>query len=192
MQSIFFATMIFTISQTDRDLIQILDLQKINLLQTLSQEEINREGFVTVSHSFEGLKKMNSHEQSVIAKKNDKVVAYLLAMTEKSKEDIPILVPMFDVFNQIIYRKKKISEYNYLVVGQVCVAKEFRGKGILDECYQEYKRRFQIKYAFAITEISKKNPRSMKAHQRIGFETIHEYQDLNGIDWNIVLWDWQK
>jgi predicted GNAT family N-acyltransferase len=182
--------MIFTISKTDQDLRQILDLQKLNLPQSLSPEEIGREGFVTVSHSFEDLKKMNSYEQSVIAKEDDRVAAYLLAMTEKSKEDIPILVPMFEVFNEINYREKKISAYNYLVVGQVCVAKEFRGKRILDECYQEYKRRFEKKYDFAITEIAQKNLRSMKAHERIGFKTIHQYQEENGTDWNIVVWDW--
>ncbi len=184
--------MIFTTSQTDQDLIQILALQKKNLAQALSSEEINREGFVTVHHSFEGLQKMNSYEQSVIAKENDVVVAYLLAMTQQSKYDIPILAPMFEVFNEVIYRGKKISEFHYLVVGQVCVAKEFRGKGILDECYREYKTRFDKKYEFAITEIAQQNIRSMKAHERIGFSTIHQYRESNGTDWNIVLWDWRE
>jgi predicted GNAT superfamily acetyltransferase len=133
---------------------------------------------------------MNSYEQSVIAKENDVVVAYLLAMTQQSKYDIPILAPMFEVFNEVIYRGKKISEFHYLVVGQVCVAKEFRGKGILDECYKEYKKRFDKKYEFAITEIAQQNVRSMKAHQRIGFKTILQYRESNGTDWNIVLWDW--
>jgi len=184
--------MIFTTSQTDQDLIQILDLQKKNLTQSLSQEEIRREGFVTVNHSVEVLKKMNSHEQSVIAKEDDVVVAYLLAMTQQSKYDIPILVPMFEVFNGVIYRGEKISEYNYLVVGQVCVAKEFRDKGILDECYKEYKKRFENKYDFAITEIAQHNLRSLKAHGRIGFKTIHQYRDPNGTDWDIVVWDWKR
>ncbi len=184
--------MIFTTSQTDQDLVQILELQKKNLAQSLSQEEIDQQGFVTVHHSFEGLKKMNGYEQSVIAKENDMVVAYLLAMTPQSKYDIPTLAPMFEVFNQVIYRGKKISEFHYLVVGQVCVAKEFRGKGILDECYGEYKKRFDKKYEFAITEIAQNNVRSMKAHERIGFKTIHQYQESNATHWNIVLWDWRE
>lgn len=184
--------MIFTTSQTDQDLVQILELQKKNLAQSLSQEEIIQEGFVTVHHSFEGLKKMNGYEQSIIAKENDIVVAYLLAMTQQSKYDIPILAPMFEVFNQVVYRGKKISEFHYLVVGQVCVAKEFRGKGILDECYREYEKRFGGNYDFAITEIAQKNGRSMKAHERIGFKTIHQYRESNGTDWNIVVWDWRE
>src|SRR6478736_8402968 len=151
--------MVFTTSQKDQDLSQILELQKKNLARFLSPEEIIREGFVTVHHSFENLKKMNSREQSVIAKENNTVVAYLLAMTQQSKHDIPTLVPMFEIFNQIAFRGKKISEYNYLVVGQVCVAKEFRGKGVLDNCYKEYKKRFETKYNFAITEIAQNNLR---------------------------------
>ena len=174
-----------------QDLVQILELQKKNLAPSLSQEEIDQQGFVTVHHSFEGLKKMNGYEQSVIAKENDMVVAYLLAMTPQSKYDIPILGPMFEVFNQVIYKGKKISEFHYLVVGQVCVAKEFRGKGILDECYGEYKKRFDKKYEFAITEIAQNNVRSMKAHERIGFKTIHQYRESNATHWNIVLWDWR-
>ena len=184
--------MIITTSQTDQDLLQILELQKQNLTHALSLEEIDREGFVFVSHRFEDLQKMNSYEQSIIAKEDDKVVAYLLAMTEKSKDDIHSLVPMFETFNQIVYQGKKISEYNYLVVGQVCVSKTFRGKRLLDACYDEYKKRFQPKYDFAITEIAQKNIRSTKAHQRIGFEAIHQYQDSDGIDWNIVVWDWRR
>ena len=184
--------MIYTTSQTDQDLIEILALQKKNLAQALSPEEISQQGFVTVHHSLEGLQKMNSYEQSVIAKENDMVVAYLLAMTPQSKYDIPILAPMFEVFNQVIYKGKKISEFHYLVVGQVCVAKEFRGKGILDECYGEYKKRFDKKYEFAITEIAQNNVRSMKAHERIGFKTIHQYRESNATHWNIVLWDWRE
>jgi len=184
--------MIFTTSKTDQDLLQILALQKKNLAQSLSREEINEQGFVTVHHSFEGLKKMNSYEQSVIAKENDIVVAYLLAMTQQSKHDIPILKPMFEVFDHVNYCGKKISEFHYLVVGQVCVAKDFRGKGVLDECYREYKKRFDKKYEFAITEIAQNNVRSMKAHERIGFKTVHEYLESNGTHWNIVVWDWTE
>lgn len=182
--------MIFTTSQTDQDLLQILELQQRNLASALLPDEIASQGFVTVAHRFEDLKKMNEVERHVIAKENDRVVAYVLAMTEKSKNDIPVLLPLFEIFNKITFRTKKISLYNYLVVGQVCVAKGFRGQGLFDACYTEYKKRFSHRYDFTITEISKKNIRSMKAHQRVGFETIHEYQDYNGIDWNIVVWDW--
>lgn len=183
---------VYTTAKTDEEILRIIELQKNNLPQNLTEEQITTQGFVSVIHSFDVLKKMNDIEQSIIAKDDDHVIGYLLAMTAKSKNDIPVLIPMFNAFNNVVYNHKKISEYKYIVVGQVCIAEAYRGKGILDDCYAEYKNHFRNKYDFAITEIMNKNKRSMKAHIRIGFETIYSYQDTEGDEWNIVLWDWRN
>jgi len=182
----------YTTSKTDKDLLQILALQKSNLPASLSSEQIASQGFVTVSHSLDDLRKMNDIEQHIIARDDVQVVAYLLAMTPLSKADIPVLVPMFDMFDHIIFGDRKISEQRYIVVGQVCVADGYRGRGILDSCYTAYKTHFEGKYDFAITEISKRNPRSLNAHKRIGFDTIHEYTAPDGETWCIVLWNWKN
>jgi GNAT superfamily N-acetyltransferase len=182
----------YTTSKTENELIQILALQQQNLAKNLDQEQISSQGFVTVSHQLADLKKMNDIEQHVIAKDGDRVVAYLLAMTTHAKADIPVLIPMFELFEQIAFYGKKISAYRYLVVGQVCVAAGYRGRGILDACYALYKDIFKHKYDFAITEIAGRNQRSLNAHKRIGFETIKEYGAPNGELWHIVVWDWKQ
>lgn len=181
---------IYTTSKTDDDLQQILELQQQNLAKNLSREQAIAQGFVTVSHRLKDLQKMNAIEQHVIAKEDDRVVAYLLAMTTDLKADIPVLVPMFDMFEQIEFRQQKIANYKYIVVGQVCVAAGYRGKGILDNCYALYKEKFKHHYDFAITEIAIRNQRSIRAHQRIGFETVHEYAAPDGEQWSIVVWKW--
>jgi predicted GNAT superfamily acetyltransferase len=180
----------FTSSNTEKDLKGILELQRANLADALTPGEIQREGFVTVVHSFDVLKKLNGIEKHIIAKEHDKVIAYLLAMTQQSKHDIPILIPMFKIFEETMYEDKPVSSYNYLVVGQVCVAKEYRGRGVLDKCYDAYKNYFSNKYDFAITEIDYRNLRSINAHKRIGFKEIYRY--VSGkTEWSIVVWDWQ-
>lgn len=180
----------YTTSKSDSDLLGIIALQKKNLAIGLSQEEIDSQGFVTVVHAFEDLKKMNDMEYSIVAKVEDQVIAYLLAMTVRSRFEFPVLYPMFEVFEKIAYRGRFVAEANYLVVGQVCVDKAYRGQGILDACYAAYKAYFKDKYDFAITEIAKTNPRSIRAHERIGFERIHEYVAPDGVAWSIVAWDW--
>ena len=180
----------YTLATIDNELSAIIDLQQQNLPQNLVKDEIAAQGFVTVSHTLEGLKKMNTYEQSLVIKDNDKVVGYLLAMTKNSRADIPILIPMFEVFDRIIYHDKTISEYNYLVVGQVCIDKSYRGQGLLDEAYKAYKDNFNSKYDFAITEIALTNQRSINAHKRIGFSEIHKYVDANNVEWSVVVWDW--
>jgi L-amino acid N-acyltransferase YncA len=182
----------YTTAKTSQDIEQILELQQNNLPQNLSKEEIASQGFVTVHHSFDILQKMNSIEQSILAKENGKIIGYLLAMTKESMGDIPVLIPMFRVFDTVTYLDKKIASYKYIVVGQVCIAAGHRGKGILDDCYKAYKNHFRYKYDFAITEIHKSNLRSLKAHARIGFENIHRYADPKGDQWEVVIWDWEK
>lgn len=182
----------YTRANTDAELTGILELQKQNLPSSLSEEEIQSQGFVTVVHSFDKLKGLNDIEPHIIAKDNDKVIAYLLVMTEQSANEIPVLKPMFEVFNRAPFAGKTVADFNYIVVGQVCVDKAYRGKGILDSCYHYYKETFQKKYDFAITEIDAANPRSLNAHKRIGFKEVYHYLGTNGVQWLIVLWDWNN
>jgi hypothetical protein len=178
-------------AQSESDLIGIRDLQRLNLPSQLTHEELQREGFVTVVHSLEDLKKLHDIEPGIIAKETHQVVGYLLAMTEASKKDIPVLIPMFDIFDQVDYLGKLVSNYHYLVVGQVCVDKNYRGTGLIDEMYKAYQLHFQNKYDFAITEIATLNPRSIRAHLRVGFEIVHTYVDPDNVEWCIVLMDWR-
>jgi len=180
---------IYTTANSKNDLEGILNLQKINLPLSLTEDEIESQGFVTVDHSYDQLKNLNDRERHIIAKDNEKVIGYLLAMTKQSRSDIPILIPMFELFETIFYRDKKISDYNYLVVGQVCIDKAWRGQGVFDYCYAAYKEHYRSKYDFAITEIASRNVRSLKAHKRIGFKEINTYVSDN-TNWSVVLWDW--
>lgn len=184
--------LVYTISKTDEELLQILELQKNNLPDNLSDEQMASGGFVTLRHTLDLLKKQNAIEQNIIAKDHNRVIAYVLALTVASRFDMPVLFPMFDAFDELEYDQKKISSYKYIVVGQVCVAADYRGKGVFDKCYYEYKNRFAGKYDFAITEISTRNYRSKNAHHRIGFKSIHNYIDPDGAGWEVVLWDWRK
>ncbi|WP_373493725.1 GNAT family N-acetyltransferase [Aquiflexum sp.] len=177
----------FQTAKTAEDLQGILDLQQQNHLSTIGAID---NGFVFVRHDLTKLTKMQSFEPQVICKDDGKVVAFTLAMTSDCKEDIPELIPMFEVFDQIELRGKKVSEFNYIVVGQVCVGEKHRGLGVFDKIYHTYRETFKDKFDFAITEISTRNPRSIRAHTRIGFEEIHQFTDPSGENWSIVAWDW--
>lgn len=182
----------YTLTKTEADLKGIYALQKDNLKINLSEQEITKGGFVTISHDWETLQKLNSIEPHVIAKYDEHIVGYVLAMTKQSKYDIPIIIPMFEEFDKIIYQGKLVSEYNYMVVGQVCVHKDFRGIGIFSNCYDLYKKTFENRYDFCITEIAVTNQRSRNAHKKIGFKEIHFYEDSSQIEWVIVVWDWNS
>lgn len=180
----------YSIVQTEEELEGISQLLQDNLGSKLSVEEKSTEGFLTVVYTLDDLKRMHATEASIIAKDKGKVIAYVLAMTASFKTGFPILEPLFDLFGKIEYKGKMISEYNYMVVGQTCIDKKYRGKGIFQKLYSAYINRFHLKYDFAITEIATKNLRSRRAHEKIGFQTVHEYVAPDGVGWTIVLLQW--
>lgn len=175
---------------TEAELMGILHLQQRNLAPNLTEAEKKSQGFLTVSHTLDILKKMHAIEPSIIAKDGELVIGYALAMTPATKTDFPILIPLFDLFDRIEYKGKPISTYNYMIVGQTCIDKTYRGKGVLQKLYAAYINRFRSNYNFAITEIATKNLRSRHAHEKIGFQTIHEYSAADGIGWSVVLLEW--
>ena len=182
----------YTTANSKSDLEGILKLQKSNLPKNLNPEEIQTQVFVTVDHSYDLLKKMNDIEKHIIAKEQDKIIKYVLAMTKHSRFEISILLPMFNVLDSVPYKKQKISDYDYMLVGQVCVDKKYRGQGIFDKCYNYYREVYSKKYEFAITEIATQNFRSLNAHKRIGFEEIHSYIGPDKTEWIVVLWEWRN
>jgi hypothetical protein len=180
-----------SLSQSTTDLEGILSLQQVNLLTHLSQEEKAEQGFVTIQHNLDQLEAMHAIAPHVLAKEKDQVVGYVLAMTLASRELVPLMVPLFENFEQLEIGGKKVTDYNPMVVGQVCVGKSQRGTGLFDKLYTAYREEYAGTYDFAITSIALSNHRSLAAHQRLGFKVLHTFQDSLH-PWSIVYWDWNN
>jgi hypothetical protein len=174
------------------DLQGILDLQQQNLPSNISAAEALEQGFVTVIHDIKILKSMNDAAAHTIAKDGDKVVGYCLSMLQDFRYKIPVLEPMFDMIDELEWRGKSFKDIPYFVMGQTCVAKDYRGIGLFDALYQGLKTNFNTNFEVVVTEISIRNQRSWRAHQRVGFELILQYDAPDGETWLIVAWDLRK
>jgi len=175
----------FTTAQSDQDLHQILHLQKENQPRNLTPEEIKAQGFVTVEHDFPLLKKMNAPHPHIIAKADNQVVAYALVMLSELRNDIPVLVSMFEKIDGLTIDGQPMSDFSYVVMGQVYVAKSCRGKGVFGGLYQKMALEMKANFDYIITEIATRISRSIRAHEREGFETLLEFND--GLEeWAIV------
>lgn len=178
-----------TIASSNADLQAILDLQRQNLKQLVNEAEKQSQGFVTVEHSFDLLQQMHRQAPSILVKEGTQLAGYALVMLTESKELVPELISMFNRFDTLQWKGKLLTEYNYYAMGQICVAKAFRGQGVFDLLYQKHKAVYQDQFDFIITEVSVSNLRSLRAHHRTGFVTIDTYKDHID-EWEVVLWDW--
>lgn len=176
---------------TPHDFEGILSLQQQNLYTSISKEEQEQQGFVFAEHNLELLKNMANELPQVVAIADNKVVGYNLAMTASMKHIVPSIIPMFEAFENCMYKGKPLTAYKYMVGGQVCVNKDFRGQGLLGKLYHATKNLVGPDYECCVTEISTRNLLSLKIHQRMGFEIVGTYHD--GLElWNVVLWDFKR
>lgn len=164
----------------------ILALQRKYHKDTLDAEEKAADGFLTIRHSREWLQQMHDLVPSVIAVEDDKLAGYALVMSAECRKLIPELEPMFAQFDLIFYNNKPLSAYHYYVIGQICVAADYRGKGVFDGLYAKHRELLSSRFDFAVTEISTSNGRSLRAHERVGFEVVHRHRDATD-DWVVVL-----
>ena len=175
----------------DQELRGIQSLQKENLRKNLTETEAIEQGFLMAEYSYDFLKKMHDAAPSVIAVSDGKVVGYSLVALKSIRDEHPLLADLFNTIDRLQFDSKDLSTSNYVVVGQLCVGKGFRGIGLVDKLYQYYKNQYASVYEYLITDVAKANQRSLKAHKKTGFQVIDELT-FDGIGWDIVLWNWNS
>jgi hypothetical protein len=107
-----------TVSST-RELEQILELQRRNLVGILATDEWQDQGFVTVAHNMEMLEQMHNLAPSIIIKDDDRVVAYALTMLRECRFVVPDLEPMFDNFDKLEWKGRPLNEQSFYVMGSL-------------------------------------------------------------------------
>ncbi|MDO1502351.1 GNAT family N-acetyltransferase [Winogradskyella maritima] len=170
---------------TDEELHQILEIQKQNLKVVLSETDKQSEGFVSVDHTFDALKRMNDACPHMIAKSGGQVVGYALCMLNEFRDDVPELIEMFNYMDGIL-EEKGLDEINYLIMGQICIDKHFRKRGIFRGLYAFLTTELQSEFDALVTEVNVKNRRSSEAHKAVGFELLDVHTE-GGEDWELII-----
>ena len=173
------------------EILGIKKLQTENLKTRLDLDEIEKEGFVTAEYTIEFLELMHGIEPSIIAKEDDNVVGYALVATRSIIGQHTLLDDLFHQIDKHSFNNVKLKDTDYVVVGQLCVGKSHRGQGLVQKMHAFYKDELSGKYAYCLTDVDEKNPRSVKAHLKSGF-TILDTLTYDGSKWYIVIWDWNN
>ena len=177
-----------TTASTDHHLEQILALQRRYHLNSVPAAVQAAEGFVFAEHTLALLQRMAAQSPQAIALVDGRVVGYCLSLHASLKAEVPSLVPMFEQFDECVYRGKPLSSYRFIVGGQVCVDRDHRGQGLLARLYQQLRESTGSAYELCVTEVATRNRVSLRAHERMGFEVLSSYHD-SGEEWAIVAWD---
>lgn len=158
----------------DGELEQILDLQRRNLA-------FSKDGFVTVRHSIDVLRALHDSMPGVVARHRGSVVGYALSMPREACTLVPVLEPMFRRLDSLA----ALAARRWYVMGQICIDQDWRARGLFDRLYCEHRSRYADRFEWLVTEIAMRNPRSRRAHARVGFVEIDHYHDDTN-EWSVV------
>ncbi len=125
---------------------------------TIVSTHLHLEGILTLQQANLPNNISTPHFSHTIAIDHDKIIGYILTMTKDCRNDLPVLIPMFDLIDKLSWRGQLLKEVDFIIGGQVC-----------------------------ITEVSSDNKRSLRAHVNQGFEVLHRYSAPDGHPWTILI-----
>ncbi len=159
------------------------DWRGILALQRATHEP-SADGFTTVQHTLPLLRRFHELAPSVVARDGEgTVVGYALTMLLELADQVPVLAPMFAELAAL----PVLRDARWYVMGQVAVAREFRGTGVFDALYTGHREHYAREFDWLVTEVSERNPRSLAAHRRVGFETLRRYAHDDQW-WQVIGW----
>ena len=141
---------------TSRDIPAILELQERNL-------RVNG-GALSVRFSREFFEKAISEMPIVIARNEGQVVGYVVSTPRTAQAHDPIVKAMLDAY------AGTPGAYNY---GPICVAKEFRGRGLALVMFEQLKA--QLPGLEGFTFIRADNESSISFHTKMGMREVAEF-----------------
>lgn len=179
------------LARGDARLKQILKLQAANTLEAVDDDTARAQGFVTAVHDLPLLRRMNEAAPAVIARRGRSLVGYALAMTREFGHELEVLRPLFERQDTIEHRGAPLGEADYLVMGQICVAEEARGRRLADRMYKYLRGCYHPRFPYCVTAVDERNTRSQRVHERIGFEELDRFRAADGREWVLVIWNWR-
>ena len=162
------------------DIFGVLELQEENLYKNLSEEEL-KGGFVTTpftAHQIEEI--IEQHGLYVCVNEQESVIAYVFAGSWDYFSQWEIFNVITSRFPKLSFGNDPITTNNSFQYGPICIQKDYRGQGIINEIFETMRLVFVDKYPLSITFINNINVISKRAHtNKLGWEVIDTFEFNN-------------
>eukprot|EP01029_Cantina_marsupialis_P000861 TRINITY_DN106647_c0_g1_i1.p1 TRINITY_DN106647_c0_g1~~TRINITY_DN106647_c0_g1_i1.p1 ORF type:complete len:187 (-),score=30.30 TRINITY_DN106647_c0_g1_i1:44-604(-) len=174
------------------DIEEILKLHFRYQVDSINEED-KKDGFITTAFTKEQLTKLIEDESGLfVAKKDGKIVAYVMAASWAYWSAWPMFVHMIKDLDSVEFKGQKLTVDNSYQYGPVCVDKSVRGTGALEKIFDFAREQMNKKYPILVTFINKINPRSYEAHTRkLGLDVVKEF-DFNNNNYYELCYDTSK
>jgi hypothetical protein len=176
---------------TNEDIPGIIALHQANLVVNLNKTE-KQGGFVTTALTVAQIEYVIQEKGLFVAQKNNTIIGFMVAADWIFFEQWPIFKHMIDLFPKLSYKNFSITTENNFQYGPVCIDRNFRGQGILQELFEFMRLHMLLKFPLSLTFINKTNIPSFKAHtEKLRWKVIDEFQ-FNANEYYVLAYDMQE
>ena len=141
----------------------ILQLQSANFIANLSPEE-RRQGFLSAQFSPEQTAQIAEDLGTMVALVDGQIAGFLCAFRKEFDTGSPVIAAMLDSYDRLRFQGKPLSSLNSYIYGPVCIAREFRGRGLLRGLYEAQIKDLAGQFDVGVAFVSRNNPHSLSAH----------------------------
>lgn len=161
---------------TFEDIPEIKKLQLKYHVSTISDED-RPDGFVTTLFTKEQFKELIEKEDGLfIALDGEKIIGYAMAASWEYWSAWPLFQYMIKDLPKTEYLGTRLSEDNSYQYGPIAVEKDYRATNVFPNLFEFSKREMHKKYPILITFVNSINPRSLRAHEKLGLDKIKSFQ----------------
>ncbi len=173
---------------TPADFDALLALHALNHATRIAPDA-RADGFLTLDITRADLENLYEMRSVWAARdaENDDLAGYVLAAPWDFYARWLLFHTQTDRF-PLAFGDAQLTVENSFQYGPVCVAREFRGRGLLAQLLGAVKTRYGEDYDFGATFINVANVASMSAHRKIGLQTVDEWR-ANGNDYQTLAFE---
>ena len=161
------------------DYAEIVRLQRANYVANLTAEE-RREGFLSAEFSLDQVAAIASDLGIAIVTMDDALAGCLCGIRREFDHGSPVVEKMLESYDQAWFQGKPLSAFNSYIYGPVCIARQYRRRGLLRGLYDFQNKDLAGQFEVGVALVSHSNPHSMQAHvEGLGMTEAGEFE-LNG------------
>jgi hypothetical protein len=153
---------------------QMVALQEANLVSNLSTDQ-KSDGFLSRTFNAAELAAMNEDLCIIVCSDNGEIKGLLATGTTDYNKQFDLPSAMIARYQNAMFAGKSLADWVSFVAGPVVIDKSARGTGAFEGLYNELFLTLPPSYEVAVTLISTTNGRSLKAHEKLGYEKVDRF-----------------
>jgi hypothetical protein len=155
---------------------QILQLQSANYIANLTGEE-RKNGFLSAQFSLEQTAQIAQDLGTTIAILGQQVAGFLCAFRNEFPSGSPVIAEMLLSYPVFRFEDRPLSSFSSYIYGPVCIAREYRGRGLLRGLYEAQKKDLAGQFEIGVAFVSHSNAHSLRAHVNgLGMMEVGDFQ----------------